>query len=261
MLAAAGVMVQRLNGNPLASPEVLGVGTGAGAGLTAVLLINATAGLFWQIAGAAAGALGALLLILGVAARGKFGPERLLLGGVAIGAAASAIITAVVAMGTTTSYTLLTWLTGSTAQADATQAFTALTLMAVLITPALLTVRWLDILPLGGETAKSLGVPLIRARFLVVLLAALMTASAAMFVGPLSFIGLIAPHLARLLGLGRARDHLIGAVLLGAALMVVSDWLARMVAFPYQLPVGLFASLIGGPYLVYLLSRGAHQRG
>ncbi|MCO6389632.1 Fe(3+)-hydroxamate ABC transporter permease FhuB [Aliihoeflea aestuarii] len=261
MLAAAGVMVQRLTGNPLASPEVLGVGTGAGAGLTAVLLINATAGLFWQIAGAAAGALGALLLILGVAARGKFGPERLLLGGVAIGAAASAIITAVVAMGTTTSYTLLTWLTGSTAQADATQAFTALTLMAVLITPALLTVRWLDILPLGGETAKSLGVPLIRARFLVVLLAALMTASAAMFVGPLSFIGLIAPHLARLLGLGRARDHLIGAVLLGAALMVVSDWLARMVAFPYQLPVGLFASLIGGPYLVYLLSRGAHQRG
>lgn len=261
MLAAAGVMVQRLTGNPLASPEVLGVGTGAGAGLTAVLLINATAGLFWQMTGAAAGALGALLLILGVAARGRFGPERLLLGGVAIGAAASAVITAVIAMGTMTSYTLLAWLTGSTAQADATQALTALALMAVLIAPALLTVRWLDILPLGGEAAKSLGISLVRARFVVVLLAALMTASAAMFVGPLSFIGLIAPHLARLLGLGRARDHLIGAVLLGAALMVVSDWLARMVAFPYQLPVGLFASLIGGPYLVYLLSRGAQQRG
>lgn len=260
MLAAAGVMVQRLTGNPLASPEVLGVGTGAGAGLTAVLLVNAAASLFWQIAGAAVGALGALLLILGVAARGKFGPERLLLGGVAIGAAASAVITAVIAMGTMTSYTLLTWLTGSTAQADATQAWTALALAVMLVAPAFLAVRWLEILPLGGETAKSLGVPLKRARFAVVLLSALMTAAAAMFVGPLSFIGLIAPHLARLAGLGRARDHLLGAVLLGAALMVLSDWLARMVAFPYQLPVGLFASLIGGPYLIYLLSSGARSR-
>ncbi len=260
MLAAAGVMVQRLTGNPLASPEVLGVGTGAGAGLTAVLLFNAAAGLFWQLAGAAAGALGALLLILGVAARGKFGPERLLLGGVAIGAAASAVITAVIAMGNATSYTLLTWLTGSTAQADPTQAWTALALAVILVSPAFLAVRWLDILPLGGETARSLGVPLKRARFSIVLLAALMTAAAAMFVGPLSFIGLIAPHLARLIGLGRAREHLLGAVLLGAGLMVVSDWLARMVAFPYQLPVGLFASLIGGPYLIYLLSRGARVR-
>lgn len=261
MLAAAGVMVQRLTGNPLASPEVLGVGTGAGAGLTAVLLINATAGLFWQLTGAAVGALGALLLILAVAARGRFGPERLLLGGVAIGAAASAVITAVVAMGTATSYTLLTWLTGSTSQADATQAWIALALAGGLLAPTLLTIRWLDVLPLGGDTARSLGVPLIRARFLVVLLAALMTAASAMFVGPLSFIGVIAPHMARLLGLGRARNHLIGAILLGAALMVVSDWLARMIAFPYQLPVGLFAALIGGPYLVYLLSRGTHQRG
>ncbi|WP_244493904.1 MULTISPECIES: iron chelate uptake ABC transporter family permease subunit [Mesorhizobium] len=76
-----------------------------------------------------------------------------------------------------------------------------------------------------------------------------------------SFVGLIAPHLARLVGFSRARLHLAGAMLLGALLMIVSDWLSRMAAFPYELPAGLFASPLGGPYLVYLLARGAARQG
>ena len=96
---------------------------------------------------------------------------------------------------------------------------------------------------------------------MLIVTAAALSAFAAMFVGPLSFIGLIAPHLARLLGLGGARQHLAGALLIGAVLMIVSDWLSRMAAFPYQLPVGLFASLLGGPYLVYLLGKGVQRHG
>lgn len=260
MLAAAGVFLQRLTGNPLASPEVLGIGAGAGAGLAAVLVANAAAGLGLQFAGAIAGALAALALVLAVSAAGRFGPERMLLGGIAVGAACSAVITAVISLGNMQSYTLLRWLTGSTSDVPPLHAAIALGFAALLVGLCALATRWLDILPLGGAAASSLGVPLARARLCVMVLASLMTATASMFVGPLSFVGLIAPQLARLMGLGRAGQHLAGAVALGALLLVVADWLARIVAFPYQLPVGLFASLLGGPYLVYLLAKGAPSR-
>ncbi|MFC3321825.1 Fe(3+)-hydroxamate ABC transporter permease FhuB [Mesorhizobium cantuariense] len=261
MLAAAGVVIQRVTGNPLASPEVLGVGTGAGAGLTAVLMISATAGLGWQLAGSALGSLAALIAMLALAARSKFGAERLLLAGIAMSALCSAAITATIAMGNAQSYILLRWLSGSTGQATALDAGLALACLLPLTLPLFLAARWLDILPLGSDSARGLGVPVAGGRLLLIVVAALLTALAAMVVGPLSFVGLIAPHLARLVGFSRARVHLAGAMLLGALLMIVSDWLSRMAAFPYELPAGLFASLLGGPYLVYLLAKGVPRQG
>ncbi|MER8630254.1 Fe(3+)-hydroxamate ABC transporter permease FhuB [Mesorhizobium opportunistum] len=261
MLAAAGVVIQRVTGNPLASPEVLGVGTGAGAGLTGVLTVSATAGLGWQLAGSALGALAALTVMLAIAARAKFGAQRLLLAGIAMSALCSAVITATIAMGNAQSYILLRWLSGSTGQATALDTWVALACLPPLSLPLFLAARWLDILPLGPDSARGLGVPVAGGRLMLILVAALLTALAAMVVGPLSFVGLIAPHLARLIGFSRARVHLAGGMLLGALLMIVSDWLSRMAAFPYELPAGLFASLLGGPYLVYLLARGVpHQR-
>ena len=115
--------------------------------------------------------------------------------------------------------------------------------------------RWLTILPLGGPVARALGVPLGRARAGIVLIAGLATGAATILVGPLSFVGLMAPHLARRLGLARARDHLAGSVLIGAALMLASDFGARMASFPYDLPLGLFASLLGTPWLIWLMLR------
>lgn len=261
MLAVAGVVIQRVTGNPLASPEVLGVGTGAGAGLALVLIIGGTAGLGWQFAGSAIGSLTAIIVILAIGSGGNLGPERLLFAGIAMNALCSAILTAIIALGNMQSYTLLRWLSGSTAQATGFDGWIALAGLIVLTAPLIALARWLDILPLGGPVARGLGVPVRLGRFVLIAVAALLSALASMFVGPLSFIGLIAPHLARLLGLGRAREHLIGALLLGTTLMIVSDWLSRMVAFPYQLPVGLFASLLGGPYLVYLLGKGVPRHG
>ncbi|TPL61912.1 Fe(3+)-hydroxamate ABC transporter permease FhuB [Mesorhizobium sp. B2-4-2] len=261
MLAAAGVVIQRVTGNPLASPEVLGVGTGAGAGLTAVLTVSATAGLGWQLAGSAAGSLAALAAMLAIAAKAKFGADRLLLAGIAMSALCSALITATIAMGNAQSYMLLRWLSGSTGQATALDASVALACLLPLTLPLFLAARWLDILPLGADSARGLGVPVAGGRLMLVVVSALLTALAALIVGPLSFVGLIAPHLARLLGFWRARIHLAGAMLLGALLMTISDWLSRMAAFPYELPVGLFASLLGGPYLVYLLARGVPRQG
>jgi ABC-type Fe3+-siderophore transport system permease subunit len=258
MLAAAGVVIQRITGNPLASPEVLGVGTGAGAGLTAVLMVSATAGPGWQLAGSVFGSLAVLIAMLAIAARAKFGSERLLLAGIAMSALCSAVITATIAMGNTQSYVLLRWLSGSTSQSTGVDAWVALACLMLLTLPLFLAARWLDILPLGEDTARGLGLPVAGGRLTLIVLAAILTALAAMLVGPLSFVGLIAPHLARLIGFTRARVHLAGAVLTGALLMIVSDWLSRMVAFPYELPVGLFASLLGGPYLVHLLAKPRH---
>lgn len=120
---------------------------------------------------------------------------------------------------------------------------------------ALAARRWLGVLPLGAGIAGGLGLPLRRARPLLILLAGLATGAATVLVGPLSFVGLMAPHLARRLGLARPEDHIVGAALIGAALMLAADFGARMAGFPYELPLGLFASLIGAPWLIWLLMR------
>ncbi|MGC4026613.1 MAG: Fe(3+)-hydroxamate ABC transporter permease FhuB [Mesorhizobium sp.] len=257
MLAAAGVVIQRITGNPLASPEILGVGAGAGAGLAAVLILAGVGvGLVWQLSGSAIGAITVLLVITAISARGSMGPERFLFAGIAINALCSSVLTAVIALGNQQSQILLQWLSGSTSSATYADAWVAIAGLALFASPLFLAARWLALLPLGFSVNKALGVPVARARFLLVVVSSLLTAVASMFVGPLSFIGLIAPHMARLLGLSRPWAHLAGSLLLGCGLMMLSDWLGRMVAFPYQLPVGLFASLIGGPYLIYLLARG-----
>lgn len=261
MLAAAGVVIQRVTSNPLASPEVLGIGAGAGAGLAAVLLFAGSAGLGWQLAGSSTGALVTLTVILVIAARGNLGPERLLFAGIAMNALCSAVLAAVVALGNAQSYRLLGWLTGSTIQATFLEASVAAIGLVLITVPLLVAARWLAILPLGAGTALSVGLSVRLARNTLILIAAFASALAAQFVGPLSFAGLIAPHLARMMGLDRTRPQLAGAVILGALLMMVSDWLSRMLFFPYQLAVGLFASLLGGVYLTLLLGRGVERRG
>ncbi|MEK6291934.1 MAG: iron chelate uptake ABC transporter family permease subunit, partial [Paraburkholderia tropica] len=130
-----------------------------------------------------------------------------------------------------------------------------LALAVALLALTLLCARWLDIFPLGTPAAASLGVPVRRARLLILLLAALLSAAAAMIVGPLSFIGLMAPHVVRRMGFRRAVVELLASGLLGALLMVLSDWLSRNVLFPQQMPAGLLAMIAGGAYLMVSLAR------
>ncbi len=130
------------------------------------------------------------------------------------------------------------------------------TILAALVPLALFNTRALAILPLGETVPRSLDLATARSRAGLVLIVGATTAASTLSIGPLSFIGLIAPHLARSLGLARPIAHLWGAMLAGAALTILAEWLARMVAFPYQLPLGLFAALLGGGYLVVCLSGG-----
>ena len=255
MLAAAGFIMQRLTGNPLASPEVLGVSAGGGAGLTAALFLFAFPSPATMITAMTLGSLVALLAMLAISARGGFGPERLLLSGIAIGALSMAIVTVVLARGDQRGYLLLTWLSGSTNRAGSFEAWAGV-ISAVLLIPLLpLLRRWFDILPLGGDVSHSVGLSVAMSRLVLAVLAALLTAIPSFLVGPLSLTGLIAPHLARLIGFRSAIKQLIASLLLGAILLTVADWLSRVVIFPYEVPVGLFAALIGGPYLIWFLTR------
>ncbi|TSJ61345.1 Fe(3+)-hydroxamate ABC transporter permease FhuB [Starkeya sp. 3C] len=259
MLAAAGLVMQRMTGNPMASPEVLGVSAGGGVGLAVLLFAGAATGPL-VLVGMGAGSLAVLLVMLAVAARWGFGPERLLLAGIACGALCMAVISTVLASGGMTAYMLLVWMSGSTNRVGPFEAWTAVGAALVLVAPLFLLARWMTVLPLGATASRSLGMPVRRARLVLAVLAALLTAAASFVVGPLSLVGLMAPHLARLMGFVRLREQLAAALLLGALLLILADWLARLVVFPYQVPTGLFAALIGGPYLIWLLHRGGTQR-
>ncbi|MAC80473.1 MAG: Fe(3+)-hydroxamate ABC transporter permease FhuB [Rhodobacteraceae bacterium] len=257
LLALAGALLQRLTANPLASPEVLGVSGGAAIGYAAVIFTAAGPTTLDLTAGAGAGGAAALALVAYHVLRRDMGPERVLLAGIAVSALATAILSAIMAAGTMRSFAILAWLSGSASALTASGAIALLAILLILMAACLAMTRWLTILPLGGPIARSLGVPLGLARLGIILAAGIATGAATILVGPLSFVGLMAPHLARRLGLARVSHHLAGSVLIGAALMLASDFGARMASFPYDLPLGLFASLLGAPWLVWLMLRRA----
>lgn len=196
-----------------------------------------------------------LLAILAMARRKQFAPGHVLLAGVGISALSQSILALGMAGGGAYASQLRTIMLGSTYLATPMVALASAVWAVVLAVGAWLCVRWLDILPLGSAVAEGLGVGGGRARLILLLLAAGLTAGATIVVGPLSFVGLIAPHLARQLGFSRARAQMLVATLLGALLMVLANWLQHNLMFPQQVPAGVLATLIGGPYLMWLLRR------
>jgi iron complex transport system permease protein len=150
---------------------------------------------------------------------------------------------------------LIRWMSGSTYFVDNTVAASALLVALACLAAAFLASRWLSLLQLGSETASELGLRIAPARGTLFALCALMTAASTLVVGPLSFIGLMAPHFAQGLGLRRPSGQLLAAALIGAILLVIADWTGRMIAFPYQLPAGLISALVGAPMLLIILRR------
>ncbi len=255
LLALAGTLLQRLTANPMASPELLGISGGSAMALMAAIFLLPAPGNLALVAAGTLGALASLAVLVGINRRSGLRPERLLLTGVAITALFDAVRAMVLAGGDPRGQLILAWLSGSTYYVEAGSAL-AVSLLALLLGLATLPfARWLDILPLGAASSQALGIRLNRARLSLLLLVALLTACATLVVGPLSFVGLLAPHLARLLGFARARGQLVGAALLGALLMVLADWLGRQLLFPDEIPAGIVASLIGGSYFIWRLRR------
>ena len=255
MLGLAGTLLQRLTGNPMASPEIMGVSAGAALGLIGLVFFWPAAPVMVRLAIGCVGALATLTIIIGFARRQDFSPERLLLVGIAISAMFDAVQTLVLSLNDPRGQALLGWLSGSTYHVELPLAWAALSGSLLLLACCLPLKRWLTVLPLGDTAPRSLGVPLAHARLVLMGLAALLTAAATLVVGPLSFVGLMAPHMARMLGFHQARSQLLAAGLLGCLVMLAADWLGRMLIFPSQLPAGLLAAVLGGAYLVWGLSR------
>lgn len=255
MLAIAGTLIQRLTANPMASPEVLGISGGSAIALMGAIFLLPAPGNLPLVGVGTLGALAALAMLVLVNRKSGFQPARLLLTGVAITALFDAVRAIVLAGGDPRGQQIIAWLSGSTYYVDATSAGVVAAVALLLALAAAPLARWLDILPLGGATAAALGIHLGRARLALLLLVALLTAAATLVVGPLSFVGLLAPHMARLLGFSRASMHLLGAALVGALLMVLADWLGRQLLFPQEIPAGLMASLLGGAYFMWGLRR------
>lgn len=255
LLAVAGTLLQRVLRNPMASPEILGISGGALAGVVLAVLIAPTAPHPVLVA---AGTIGGLATVAGLfyfARTTDYAPERLLLAGVAVKALYDGLVGLVAASGTLHWTRLLNWMAGSTYGTEWATLSGALAATALVLPAALLTHRWLELLSLGGEQARARGLHLRWARLALLALAALATALATLLVGPLSFVGLMAPHLAVMLGFTRARAQLVSAGLIGIALMVLADWVGRWMLAPYEWPAGIAASMLGGLYFMWLLRR------
>ncbi|MDR6955330.1 iron complex transport system permease protein [Ancylobacter sp. 3268] len=255
MLGLAGMMIQRVSANPMASPEVLGISSGAAAGATLLVIlapvVERPAVLGAAFAGAGAGT--GLLMLL--ARRSGFAPERLLLTGVALTTILGAFLGLIMLSGHPRLDLLLRMMAGSTYLASSGEAVATLALAAAGLVTLPLTARALTLLTLGAPVAASLGLAVRISRLGVIVLVSALTAAATLVTGPLSFVGLVAPHAARLQGFGRPGMQGVAAMLIGGTLMALGDWLGRNLAFPWQLPAGLVVSLAGGPYFLWLMLR------
>ena len=254
LLAAAGVILQRVSRNPMASPELLGIGAGASLGITVQLLLWPMAGMPVMIASSAAGALLTLGLTLWQARHYALNPQRMLLSGLAITALFQSVAAIVISNNGMAAAMLRQLMTGSTYYVSTPIAVIAFSLAVILLALTPLLRRALLLLPLN-QIPPSLGLNVTQSRLLLMLLAAAMTGAATLIVGPLSFIGLLGPQLARQLGARKPMGQLALATLIAAILMMLADWAGSNLLYPRQIPAGLMATLIGGPWLALLLWR------
>lgn len=253
LLALAGALLQVLLRNPLADPYVLGISGGAAVVALGALLFGL--GGLWVNGGAFAGALAAMFLVFGLSrAGGAWTSNRLLLTGVVLAAGFGALVSLLLALAPQAPLAgMVFWLLGDLGYSRAPG--TGLVVLAAGLVAAFLLARPLNLLARGETAATTLGEDPARLRLAVYFLASLLTATAVTLGGAIGFIGLVVPHLIRLLAGADHRFLLPQAVLLGGGFLTVADTLARNVAAPLQLPVGVLTALLGVPLFLYLLTR------
>ena len=258
-LAVSGAVIQTVLHNRLASPSIIGVNAGAGLAVTVCCALGALSG--WAIAGAAfAGAMGAMLLVVFVGQKTGASRTTVILAGVAVNAILNALSEAVTTLIPEIAMMSVDFRSGGFASVSHTRLLPAGVLVLAAMTALLLMHNELDVLALGEETAKSLGLPVKRMRTVFLVLAALLAGAAVSFAGLLGFVGLIVPHAMRKLT-GSNSEYLLPACALGGAgFVALCDTVSRVVFAPYELPVGILMSVIGGPmFLMMLLKRkGGH---
>ena len=263
-LAVAGAVMQAVFGNPLAEPGVVGVSSGAALGASAAIALGASVlggpgvALFAFIGG-----LLATLLVYAVArAGGRTEVVTLLLTGIAVNAIAQAGIAFVLFIADTASREqIVFWQLGSLGGSRWDQVALVAVVAAVGIALALVLARRYDLLALGERNARHLGVDVERLRLVSIVLVALLTGAAVAFTGIIAFVGLVVPHLIRMIIGPAHRGLILASAVGGGALLVVADLLTRTLVAGAELPIGMLTSLVGGPFFFWLLYRQRRRSG
>lgn len=256
-LAVAGASLQALVRNPLADPFLLGLSGGAGLGAVAAIALHLS-GPFALPLAAFAGALGAMALVyrIGLIGGAELDPRVLLLAGVAVGAFAAAITTAVVSLSDATQLrNAFLWLWGGLSGASWDLVLVLAVYLPLPLVVLAASARPLDLLALGEEPARYLGADVERVKRRVYVAASLLTAAAVAVSGVIGFVGLIVPHIGRLLWGHRHRTLFPAAFLGGGTLLSLADTAARVAVAPRELPVGIVTALVGVPLFTVLLRR------
>ena len=262
-LALAGVVFQALLRNPLASPDTLGVSAGASLGAMLAITFNAhisVLGVSIVPLASFAGSLGALAIVYGlsVVRRGGTSSMVLLLGGVTLTALLSAVMGFVQYMADfTQTFRNVRWLMGSLDVASYAPILGSLVPMALAWAGFATLPRVLDLVSIGAESAAARGVDVARTERIALVSASLATGAAVSLAGPVAFVGIVVPHLVRLVVGADHRLVLPASALLGAALLILCDVVARTVLAPLELPVGIVTAIVGGPVFLWLLFRRA----
>lgn len=252
-LAVAGVILQRLVYNPLASPDILGVSAGA-----VLALIFSSLFMGYSIHSlspwiAFLGSAMSLCLLLFLGKKHQFAPSILILTGISLTAVLEALVQFSLTRVGEGKYTLLAWLAGSTYRVEPESA----TIMAIVITvcigAAVLLSRWVTLIATGRQFASARGLNISIAYASLLCIVAILCSVVTTTMGPVAFVGLLAPHIAAMVGARLVRKQIILSFLIGAALMLFADWLGQVVVFPAQLAAGTLVSIIGGSYFIFLL--------
>lgn len=261
-LAGAGTVFQGLFRNPMADPYIIGVSAGAALGATAAIVLNVSFAILGVSAVTLLAFVGALLVTLLVYRlawfRGDVVVEHLLLAGVAVGAFLAAIISALQLLGGESLQQVLFWLMGGFSGRTWDHVGLAAPYVVAGFIVAAVLARDLNLLVLGDETARALGVQTNRVRALLIAAGSLMAAAGVAVSGLIGFVGLVVPHLMRLLVGPDHRRLLPVAALAGALLLLLADTVARTIAPPTEIPVGIVTAALGAPFFLFLLRR--HRR-
>jgi iron complex transport system permease protein len=264
-LTTAGTVVQALVRNALADPFLLGVSSGASVGATAVLLFGAFASLgVWALSvGSVLGALGAMAAVFLVSRSSReLAPTQLILCGVVLSALFESVTSFLIFRGNPqATQSILFWLLGSFGNANWTQLPIPASCLVVAMGYLLAQARALNALAMGSEPAAALGVDVARLRRNLFIVTSLMVGVAVAVSGVIGFVGLVVPHIVRLMVGSEHRRVLPVGVLFGASFMVVGDLLARTIVSPQEMPIGVITSFIGAPTLIVLIRRRPYLYG
>ncbi|OBY51894.1 Fe(3+) dicitrate ABC transporter permease subunit FecD [Aggregatibacter aphrophilus] len=253
-LAISGVLVQSVVRNPLASPDILGINNAAGLIAVTVLIFLPNLAFYWLPIFAFIGGVLSFILLWMICGF-NFRPIKMAIIGVALSALWAAISHYLMLTNPVEINTAMLWLTGSLWGRSWAYVNVVLPWLLVLLPLPFIFCRDLDTLGLGENKAATLGVSVNKTQILVLVLAVALSTTAVAICGPIAFLGLVAPHLARKLVGGRHRTLLPASMLIGTLLLQISDILARVIDPPTELPAGILTAIIGAPYFFYLLMR------